>query len=197
MKFIPRAAKRGRPIGAKAGFTSQLSELQKLILLYMLSVEQALKESPDEEIQVEIKNRGIPWNPSEFLEAWWMPWIWHAEAKPTGPSAPALSRALHRLEDRELITAQAEGRGRNRRITHLKFSAPARGVAVNEQERQIALWPVEKAMIHMIKKYGSVTDAEDIQVVLALLANKYGSEKALEMYEAGLRKESLSQPVNR
>jgi len=184
--IAPEPVQRGRPKGTKAGFSSQLSELQKLILLWMLSVEQACLKSENEELLIMIRNRGIPWDSSEFVEAWWMPWVWHTEIRPAGPSAPALSRALHRLEDRELITAQAEGRGRNRRITHLKFSAPARAIAVQQQAEQLALREVEEAISTHVKRQG-IESAEEIERVTARIAEKYGPAKAIEMHEAGLK----------
>ncbi|WP_407543723.1 hypothetical protein Q0M94_28055 (plasmid) [Deinococcus radiomollis] len=163
MKIAMQAAPKGRPKGAKAGFSSQLSELQKMILLYMLLVENGLKDSNIEELKIMLRNQGIPWNSSHFLEAFWMPWPAHAEAKPPSPSAPVLSRALHRLEDRELITAQAEGRGRNRRLTYLKFSAPARALALKEKEAYDKLYDAVRIIGPIIREHGVDVAVEVMQ----------------------------------
>jgi DNA-binding transcriptional ArsR family regulator len=139
----------GRKKGTRLSYDSGLSELQKIILSWVLEMESTMKliiKGGDTETEIELLNNGIPWIPNLFLKDQEK---WLKEINPNGVLPSTLSRALHRLEDRELIAARAEGYGRNRRITHLKFSAPARRIA-----EKAMLDRAENGYLYLVRTFG-------------------------------------------
>ncbi|MFC3833861.1 MULTISPECIES: hypothetical protein [Deinococcus] len=70
------------------------------------------------EEQIELLNRGVPWEIRRFCDAQIVP-------------ITSASRSLKRLEEREIIACFADGVGHNRRVRSIKLTAASRRVAVS------------------------------------------------------------------
>jgi hypothetical protein len=113
VKMQPAA--KGRPRGARAAANAQLSENARKLLRWLL-MERDVMERGNPEEQLEVRNKGIPWDASKAAEK-------------LGVLTASATRTLTGLEGREIICCWATGEGRGRRISHVKLSAQAIQVA--------------------------------------------------------------------
>lgn len=113
-----------------------LSEDQRRLLLWLLTQEEAIKDSGDKKRIVELNKQGIPWSAKRFYDDS------YGQALPQGKGS-TISRTLKELEDsgkkktpRRLVERydSAGGVGKKPRTSHVKLTPEGRHTAHFERE---------------------------------------------------------------